>query len=186
MAIVEYMLYSLGISSVICSKGIVPVCGYFLLIFLSALRLLLWYFALWLWLLDLSSLGSWRGFGWWFSISYILFRSIPLLFGILVAILMILCSIFLVFYYDILLWVLCAYCLSLTVFELITFKFKFYILQVFLVCVCSMPTTILNELSTIMQFFLVSFRVDSYLIVEFCYFFLVSQFCPSYFHLSYL
>ena len=150
----------------------------FLVDFVSALRLLLWYFALWLWLLDLSSLGSWRGFGWWFSISYILFRSIPLLFGILVAILMILCSIFLVFCYDIWLWVLCACCLSLSVFEPITFKFKLYILQVFLVCVCSVPTTILTELSTIMQFFLVSFRVDRYLIAEFCYFFLFLNFVP--------
>ena len=170
----------------ICSKGIVLVYGHFLLIFVSALRLLLWYFALWLWLLDLSSLGSQKGFGWWFWISSILFHSIPLLFGILVAILMILCYVFLVFCYDILLWVLCVCCLSLTIFELITFKFKLYILQVFLVCVCFVPTTILTELSTIMQFFLVSFRVHRYLIAEYHYFFFVSQFCPFYFHLSYL
>ena len=36
-------VFVLGISSVICSKGIVPVCGYFLLIFVSTLRLLLQY-----------------------------------------------------------------------------------------------------------------------------------------------
>ena len=43
------------------------------------------------------------------------------------------------------------------------------ILQLFLVSVCSVPSTLQTELNTIMQFCLVSFRVDRYLIAEFCY-----------------